>query len=164
MSNEEKHVISVLFTRYHSTFSNFVYWISGRGFTHASISIDDKDEWYYSFNYKGFCTENADKLRKHSTKNICYRIEVSDESYTALKEKIESFKEEKERMGYCRIGVFLCVLHIAYKFDNHYFCSQFVAEMLQLVDSLTFAKKAELYFTNDLAKELYIQAPAQELQ
>lgn len=31
--------ITVLLTRYYSTFSNFLYWVSGRGYTHASLAL-----------------------------------------------------------------------------------------------------------------------------
>lgn len=162
MQTTNTHTISVLFTRYHSTFSNFVYWISGRGYTHASIALDDKNESYYSFNFRGFCKENAGKIKKRSTKSVCFYIEVSDESYQKMKEKLEHFQQQKEQYGYCRIGVFLCILHIACKFKNHYFCSQFVAEMLKMVDTLSLNKKAELYFPNDLALALDRQMPVKD--
>lgn len=163
MEKENTYIISVLFTRYHSTFSNLVYWISGRGYTHASIALDDKNECYYSFNFRGFCKEDANKIRKRSTKSVCFRIEVSDSSYQKMKEKLEGFQQQREQLGYCRVGVFLCVLHIAYKFRNQYFCSQFVAEMLKLVDTLSLNKKAELYFPNDLALALDRQMPVTDI-
>ena len=163
MERENTHVISVLFTRYHSTFSNFVYWVSGRGYTHASIAIDDKNDYFYSFNFNGFCREDAKKIKKCSTKSVCFYIEVPEESYQKMKERLEHFQQQKEEYGYCRIGVFLCVLHIACKFRNHYFCSQFVAEMLKMVDTLSLNKKAESYFPNDLALALDRQMPVREI-
>lgn len=54
---EAKKKVTVLLTRYYSTFSNFVYWISGRGYTHASIALNDENDCYYSFNFKGFRRE-----------------------------------------------------------------------------------------------------------
>ncbi len=150
----KEHTISVLFTRYYSTFSNFVYWISGRGYTHASIALDDENEYYYSFNFRGFCQEYPKKHRKKSSKSVCYRIVVSDESYIKMKQMIDELKENEQKLGYCRIGVFLCLVHIAHKFQNRYFCSQFVAEMLELVEGVTLNKKPTLYFPNQLCEEL----------
>ena len=54
---EAKKKVTVLLTRYYSTFSNFVYWISGRGYTHVSIALNDENDCYYSFNFKGFRRE-----------------------------------------------------------------------------------------------------------
>lgn len=45
MRKEYKRVITVLLTRYRSIFANFIYWISGRGYTHASLGLDD---WKWS--------------------------------------------------------------------------------------------------------------------
>jgi hypothetical protein len=42
-------------------FGKFVSWYSHGGYTHASISIDEDEEIFYSFNYKGFVVE---KLKK----------------------------------------------------------------------------------------------------
>lgn len=53
MGNCDKKVITVLLTRYYSTFSNFIYFVSGKGYTHASIALDDKNEYFYSFNFRG---------------------------------------------------------------------------------------------------------------
>lgn len=163
METKNAHIVSVLFTRYHSTFSNFVYWIRGRGYTHASIALDDRNECFYSFNFRGFCKEDVEKIKKRSTKSVCFYIEVSDECYKKMKERLEHFQQNKEQYEYCRIGIFLCVLHIAFKFKNQYFCSQFVAEMLEMVDTLSLSKKAELYFPNDLSLALDRQMPVKNI-
>ena len=49
----EKKVITVLFSRYHTFMANFLHIVSGRGYTHASLSLDEEDEYFYSFNSKG---------------------------------------------------------------------------------------------------------------
>lgn len=113
METKNTHTISVLFTRYHSTFSDFVYWISGRGYTHASIALDDRNECFYSFNFRGFCKEDAEKIKMRSTKSACF--------------------------------------------------FQFVAEMLEMVDTLSLSKKAVLYFPNDLALALDRQMPVKDI-
>lgn len=154
---EEKHVVSILFSRYHSTFSNLIYWISGRGFTHASIALDEENEFYYSFNMKGFRRECPKHHKNKDSKDICYHLEISEKNFQQIKMELEEFKRKEKEIGYCRIGVFLCFLHISHKFKNRYFCSQFVAEMLGLVDGISLKKDATLYMPNQLAKELACQ-------
>ena len=46
----EKKVITILFSRYHTFMANFLHIVSGRGYTHASIALDEDDEYFYSFN------------------------------------------------------------------------------------------------------------------
>lgn len=64
MRKENKRVITVLLTRYRSIFANFIYWISGRGYTHASLGLDENDGCYYSFNFKGFKIEHPENGKK----------------------------------------------------------------------------------------------------
>jgi hypothetical protein len=47
-------------------FGKFVSWYSHGGYTHASISIDEDEEIFYSFNYKGFVIEKPKKRRTRS--------------------------------------------------------------------------------------------------
>lgn len=163
MKQGENHVISVLFTRYYSTFSNFIYWISGRGYTHASIALDDVNEYFYSFNFRGFAKEYPKKHRQRSSKSVCYQLEISDESFEKMKKKLEDLKRKEQQLGYCRIGVILCLLHVSFKFENRYFCSQFVAEMLKLTDSVLLNKDPTLYLPNQLALELGRQVSIKEI-
>lgn len=42
----ENKTITVLLTQYNSTFSNFIYYVTGRGYTHASLSLNNEEERY----------------------------------------------------------------------------------------------------------------------
>ena len=163
MKEGRNHVISVLFTRYYSTFSNFIYWISGRGYTHASIALDDENEYYYSFNYRGFAKEYPKKHKRRSSRSVCYRLEISDASYEKMKKKLEDLKRKEHQLAYCKIGVILCLMNVSFKFENRYFCSQFVAEMLKLDDSVLLKKDPALYLPNQLSLELGRQAVIKEI-
>lgn len=154
MGECQKRIITVLLTRYYSAFSSFIYYNSGRGYTHASISLDDENEYFYSFNLKGFRKEYPKKHKQRSGRSISYKLEVSKEDFARIKLRIEEMEREKENLYYSKIGVFLCLLHIPYKRKNHYFCSQFVAEMLQLSDGVLMKKHTSLYLPNQLPLEL----------
>lgn len=163
MGESEKRIITVLLTRYYSTFANFIYYISGRGYTHASLSLDDKNEYFYSFNFKGFRKEYPKKHKRRSGKSISYKLEVPQEGFEKIEQRIEEMEKEKDHLYYSRIGVVLCLLHIPCKRKNHYFCSQFVVEMLQLSNAVFIEKHTSLYLPNQLPFELRRQDCLREI-
>lgn len=154
--------ISVLLTRHKSVFSNFIYYISGRGYTHASIALDDRDDVYYSFNVRGFVRERP-KRWGNKEKSICYRFKISEEEFFRIENRIQLLEENKEQMKYSRLGLLLCIFGIPYKVRNRYFCSQFVAELLTLVETIRLKKEPSLYFPNQFVKELEQQIGLYEI-
>jgi len=150
-------VITVLFTRYYSAFENFIYLISGKGYTHASIALDEENEYFYSFNMKGFRKEYPKRHLRRSDSSIGVKLEVSQESYDKMREMIDELENRKGKLHYSRWGVLFCLLRIPCKLQNQYFCSQFVAEILQLSDSVRLSKQASLYLPNHLSGELLRQ-------
>ncbi len=142
--------ISILLTRYNDRMSQFVYWISGRNYTHVSIALEDEPEHYYSFNYRGFTRETLEKHRDRGVKySRCYELQISDEAYNKIKARIDKFQAHRKEYQYNRIGVFLCIIHLPLlKREKHYFCSEFVAETLEHSGAVKLKKKANLYFPN----------------
>ncbi len=70
--------ISVLLTTYPGRFSKAIACLSGRGYTHASIGLEDPDV-FYSFHFRGFAVETPEKLRRQGvTQSRCYRLLISD--------------------------------------------------------------------------------------
>lgn len=153
---QNTRTIAILLTRHHSTFSNFIYLISGGGYTHASLSLDIERNCYYSFTFKGFSIEYPKKRKpaKKERKSICYQLTVSDSIYEELKSQITGIMEKQGEYQYSSLGLFLCILHIPHKFRKQYFCSQFVAEMLTLSGAVGFKRHTSLYLPNQFVKEL----------
>lgn len=145
--------INILFSRYKGFSSNLIYFFFGRTFTHVSIALDNKIEYFYSFNKKGFRKEYPIKHKK-LIKSELYTVEVTDEEYEIIKQKIEKFEQQKDTLKYSPLGVFLCFFNVRKKFKNKYFCSQFVAESLQEIKSEKIQKDASLYSPNKLHKEV----------
>jgi len=154
MEKKDGRTITVLLTRYYSTFSNLIYWITGRGYTHASIGLGESEAYYYSFNFKGFRREYPGRRVRKCGKSICYKLSVSEEAFEKVRKRIEEMERNKENLHYSRVGVILCLLHIPFKIKNGYFCSQFVMEMLQLSGSVLPEKSASLYLPNHLPEVL----------
>ena len=148
----EKKTVTVLFTRYHRTVANLIYLFSGRGFTHASIALDEENQYFYSFNGKGFRKEYPRKHKGISDKSISMRLELPQEGFEKIKDKISEF--EQGDFEYSRLGVFFCLLRIPHKRRKKYFCSQFVAEVLQLSGEVQLKHHSSLYTPNILLSEL----------
>lgn len=147
--------ITILLTKYSDLISSFVYHVAGRGYTHASLGLADEPGVYYSFNYKGFCVETLEKHRRRGVeKSLGCEVEVSDEAYEVLKARIAQFETRRAEMRYTRVGVFFCLLRLPFRWKDHYFCSQFVAELLQASGAVPLKKRAELYLPNQFPSAL----------
>lgn len=159
----EKKIITVLFSSYRTFMANFLHIVTGRGYTHASIALDEKDEYFYSFNSKGFRKEYPRKHKNRKEKCIGFRLEISKEAYEKIKEAIEKFEEKKDKLYYSNMGVVCCFFQIPYKKKDGYICSQFVAEMLQMAGEIKLKKKASLYMPNQLFREIRKQLCIREV-
>ncbi len=150
--NETMKTVTILLTRYSDLFGRFISGISRHGYSHASISIDEKEEIFYSFNKKGFVIEKPKKRKSKARRfgSVCIRMQVPESTYALIKEEINQFLEKKEQYTYSSLGVVLCLLHIPHKFKDQYFCSQFVAEILARAGAIELKKKESLYLPGQL--------------
>lgn len=145
--------VTIILTKYSDFTSSLLYLVSGFGYTHASIGLEEGE--FYSFNFKGFCTESLGKFRRHGVKkSLCYELQVPESVYETLRESIQDFRRRKEEFSYTAIGVIFCFLRIPFKWKDHYFCSQFVAEMLEVSGALVLIKAPSLYLPNHFCCEL----------
>lgn len=147
--------IVVLWTKYSDCISSFLYHVAGHGYTHASLGLEEEPGVFYSFNYKGFCVETLEKHRRRGVeKSMLCEMEISEEAYQTMQEQIRQFEAHRAELSYTRIGVAFCLLRMPFRWKGHYFCSQFVADMLQSSGAVRMKKKPELYLPNQLFAEL----------
>lgn len=154
MKNEK--IITILLIRHYDFFSNFIYMISGKGYTHASIALDNSQKCFYSFNFKGFSVEYPKKKITLQTqrKSVCYQLAVSEAVYGEIKKRISDFLEKQNEYQYSRLGLFLCLLQIPHRFQKNYFCSRFVAEILTQSGAVGLKRDSSLYLPNQFVEEL----------
>lgn len=147
---ERKKTISILLTGYSDWFGRFIRITSRSGYSHASLSIDGSEEVFYSFNGKGVVVEEPKKRkpRRRKEHSVCIRIRVPASICDDIEKEIQQFLEMRDIYTYSRLGVILCLLHIPHKFENSYFCSQFVAEVLAKSGAVRLKKKEPLYLPN----------------
>ena len=146
--------LCVLLTKYPGRFSRLLALLSGRGFTHASIGLEDEGR-FYSFCFRGFTEETPDKLRRHGvTAGRCYRIPVTDGAYRLVEARLRAMSTRRADYRYNYIGVALCLLRLPLRRRNRYFCSQFVAELLSASGAVPLRKAPSLYLPNHFPAEL----------
>ena len=151
---EERKTIVVLFTCYRDVLSSFLHLASNRGYAHTSISLEEDSDFYYGFNLKGFCKEYpAHYKKKLRDKSAALHLEVSEEGYQRIRKRILEVEEHAEDYRYTKLGIFLCFLHVPWRKEGRYFCSQFVSELL-IAGGVPLKKRPFLYLPNQLAKEL----------
>ncbi len=147
--------ISILFTEYTDFTSRLVHYYTRRGYTHISIGLHEENEYFYSFNTRGFKKEYPKKHRNRTKNNICYLLEISDECHQKLEELISAFERKKEIHKYNWIGVVLLFLNISYKTKHNFYCTQFVTHLLAEADIIKWKHKYRPYFPSQILKELH---------
>ena len=152
----EMKTVSILFTTYTDFISRLVGIMSGFNCTHVSIALDEENEYFYSFNTKGFKKEYPRKHKKRTKENICFKIEVTEQQYKKLQSLINKFERKKHKYEYNYWGVFFCMLRLPHERKNKYFCSEFVAELLAKAKIIKLNKKKSKYLPYHLKKELLL--------
>ncbi|MCR0205242.1 hypothetical protein MKC66_10975 [[Clostridium] innocuum] len=146
--------ITVLLTKYSDWISWIVYHIGGRGYTHSSLGLENED-CFYSFNYHGFCVETLEKHKRRGIENcLVYELQIPEQDYERIKKRIHEVYCQREQYSYTRLGLALAVLKIPFKWKNHYFCSQFVAELLKEYGGVPLKKNINTYLPNHFYHEL----------
>ena len=146
--------LSVLLTKYPDRFARLLARLSGRGYTHASIGLEDEGR-FYSFSFRGFTEETPDKFRRHGvTASRCYRIPVNDGAYRLVADRLAAMAARRTDYRYSYLGVALCLLHLPFRRKGRYFCSQFVAELLSASGAVPLRKRPSLYLPNHFPAEL----------
>lgn len=151
---EGKKYIFILLTKYSDWLSILVYWLAGRGFTHTSIALGSDPGSYYSFNSRGFAEESLEKHRRKGERASCYRVSVPEEVYARIEASIQAFQRNKKEFQYSRLGVLCCVMGFSLRRPKKYFCSQFVAELLEKSQALALPRKSTLFQPNHFVELL----------
>ena len=106
-------------------------------YTHASIAFNENltpmeyaDRGYYKEHYHIPCA--------------LYAFQVSDEIYNTARTLVRKMMDEQERYTYNVLGLLLCKLNIAYSRPYHYFCSEFVSNVLEKSHALKLPKPPSL--------------------
>lgn len=159
-SQQETFPVYILLTRSDTYFSRFIHMMTAEDFTHVSISLDSDLQHFYSFGRKsdlfmfpaGFVREDlrCGIFRRYNQMPCAlYELQVTRPVYEQIQQRITQMQHTAEAYRYSCLGVILCKLDFAFQRQYYYFCSQFVAELLQQSGALEFAKAASLIQPGD---------------
>lgn len=145
----------ILLTHFPDRGSKWIEWFTGCHYTHAAIGLGEDLNTFYSFKTRGFMVEKITRYLKPGREPFAcqvYELAVSEQKYNSIKALLQRFLARRSQLRYSRLGVILSLLRIPYKRRYHYFCSQFVAEILQNSYAAQLKKNSSLYLPGDLRK------------
>ena len=153
----------IFLTRSGTLLSNLVYSLTGAQYTHISLAFDEDLSTLYSSTRKnGYTMFPAGPSREYLNRGVflmrenipcaLYALEVTDEAYTRAKRRTQHMMHHGELYRFNSLGLLLCWMHIRWQRRRHYFCSQFVSEVLQKSGALELPKPSTLMHPSDYAK------------
>ena len=150
----------IFLTRSGTLLSNLVYHITGAQYTHVSLAFDpDLTTLYSSTRKNGYTMFPAGPSKEYLNRGVfrlredipcaLYALDVTEEAYLRARRRADHMMAHGELYRFNSLGLLLCALHIRWKRRRHYFCSQFVSEVLQKSGSLDLPKHSALMHPND---------------
>lgn len=152
--------VYLFFTRSGTILSRLIRFFTLDEFTHVSISADASLNNFYSFVRKnprlplpaGFTKESAYQgyIGRHPLMKCAFcELRVSDSAYTQILERLAVMNESSDFYQYSLLGVLLCAFGWELKRRRHYFCSQFVGDLLERSGAASLPKPSGLMHPDD---------------
>lgn len=148
---EEELEIYIMLSQTRTYFARLIKLYTKEPYAHASIAFDIDLEEMYSFGRKrvnnpfktGFIEEDIEGGvfgKYEETACSVFSLKITREQYNNLKNEIEVFKQNREKYSYNFLGIVGVMINIPLTSDNRYFCSQFIAYILERSDIHLFNK------------------------
>lgn len=154
--------IYILLSRTHSLLSRTIRIMTRDPYTHVAIAFDqDLQELYSSSRWNGIdlfpcgpCREDLSSgfYARHKTPCAVYELRVEDEVFEQAKAEVARIIDNQEQYHYNIIGLMLCSLRIPFRRKNHFFCSQFVGEILKRSGAMTLPRDPCLIRPSDYTR------------
>ena len=156
--------IYILLTRSETYFSRLIHLATKADYTHSSIGFEGPTGPFYSFARKnpqmmlpaGLIQERAGRgffgLHPHIPCRL-YELKVSESTYQDICRRVEEMYADKERYHYNLLGTVAAFFRFGrLKRRHHYFCSQFVAGLLEDCGAVELPKPPTLLRPADLCQ------------
>lgn len=162
MTYEEKTVY-ILLTRSGTWFSRLIHLATDDRYTHASIGLDGPGGPFYSFGRKyehfalpaGLVVEQVGaRLRDGRGQTPCclYELKVPEPVYRRLRRRLGMMYDRREQYHYNLLGALSCYFNCPLPRENHYFCSQFAATLLEDCGAVELGKNPDLVRPADFCR------------
>lgn len=134
--------VYIVLTQTRTYFARLIKLYTKEPYAHASIAFDAELQEMYSFGRKqvnnpfntGFIKEDIESgVFGKCVETTCsvYSLKVTEEQYLRLKEEVEIFKNNQEKYSYNFLGIIGVMMNVPVNLENRYFCSQFIAYILE---------------------------------
>lgn len=168
----ESKYIYLVFSKTGTWLSRSIGIVTKSPYTHVALSLDSDFKNMYTFGrlnpdnpfIAGLTVENLHTGVYKKFKNcesLIYKVLVSNEQYDNLLKNLNGYFSSDINYRYNFLGLFTVLMDKPWKRETHYFCSQFVSEVLIKSDIWNSPKVPELTQPIDLTnipnKELVFQ-------
>lgn len=148
--------ITILLTQYLTKMASVLRFLTAFPYTHASIGLSEDRNTFYIFVKKGFIVEMVTRFHKPDRAPFpcaLYELPVPEAVYHRIKAVLQAFETRKSELRYTHRSMLLSLLlYIPYERKDCYFCSHFVAEVLQRGNWLHQEKDSILYLPRDFTR------------
>lgn len=149
--------VYIILTDADSPMAKLIKSYTGQPYAHALISFNTDLEPAYSFGCTsikplkfGFISKSEEDPFRNEEKAayVVYVMYVNKMQYTKIQDKLQWFMDNKDKMKYSWGGLLTLGLHIPKQFENQYFCSQFVMDLIG--DAIKLPKDPSLWTPGDI--------------
>lgn len=159
-SNNGKRKIYILLTNTGSIPTKIIKVYTKAPYNHVAISFTRDLRRFYSFGRKkynnpllgGFVIESLDsKIYEYFNETTCsiFSLDVDRRVYYRMRKVIKQFEKERDKYVYSFIGLLGVIVKVPIEREHGYFCSQFVATVLEKSGLNLFNKPPGLVTPND---------------
>lgn len=156
--------VYILLTDTGSFLTKLIKLYTKKPYNHASISFDSELNEVYSFGrkmmenplYGGFVRENVKQGLFKQANCAIYSITVTQDQKEKMKSYINEMEKQQDTYRYNFLGLLGFLINRPIVRKNAFFCSQFVATILQNAEVLNFKKPIALIAPHDLIEASHL--------
>ncbi|OAB33080.1 hypothetical protein [Paenibacillus macquariensis] len=150
--------IYIILIKSNTFLSNLIRMTTFSPYTHVSISFSESLYPLYSFGRRnkhhllpaGLVTEDINtSFLGNNIPCAVYKLQVSEGVFDKAKQEVERMMVDVDSYHYNVLGLLLSRLGIPYHREKHYFCSQFVSEVLHRSNALPLTKPSSLMYPSN---------------
>jgi hypothetical protein len=150
--------VYLLLTDTGTLFTRMIKLYTKKPYNHSSIGFDHQLLEVYSFGRKrpknpfigGFIKENTQTGLFKQAKCAIYSCTITEDQFQKMNDFIREIEEQNHNYRYNLLGLFAIALNKNIQRKRAFFCSQFVATVLQKSEIIDFRKPISLVTPNDL--------------
>ena len=140
--------IYILLTDTGTVLTRCISLFTRKKYNHSSLCMDGQLVNVYSFGRKdvgnpfdaGFVKEDVTQAFFFNAQCQVYRLSVTANQYLLIKQIVATFEINQAKYRYNFLGLITLALHQNWERENAFFCSQFLAHVLEESDLVAFEK------------------------